>query len=380
MEVKNFVDLLEISRAMRTISAEGCEVLGQGSRGKVLRLDADSIVKLYLHESGLEEAKEEQDYARKAFVMKVMGLMTALTAAALLLSGCGQMSTGTQQVSQVAEPNVVTAEGQKMEVAGVRNARDLGGYRTQDGRTVKRGLLLRTGELGEATPEELKQLIENYHVSHVIDLRSSSEIASNLEPVLSGVTQHALKIMDEERMKKRYASVKDVLSDPQADQITRIQACIESGLVSDQMYVEYLQDEQGKESYREFFRILLDNEPDQAVLWHCTNGKDRTGVAAMLVLSALNVDEETIMADYMLTNEFFADELSAMRSNFESVVQDEKLLDDMLVATRGVSERYMRNVMTYLKDNYGSVVEYLKTEIGLSDDDLAKLKELYTQS
>ena len=46
MEVKNFVDLLEISRAMRTISAEGCEVLGQGSRGKVLRLDADSIVKL----------------------------------------------------------------------------------------------------------------------------------------------------------------------------------------------------------------------------------------------------------------------------------------------------------------------------------------------
>lgn len=317
---------------------------------------------------------------KKKVKQKVMGLMTALTAAALLLSGCGQMSTGTQQVSQVAEPNVVTAEGQKMEVAGVRNARDLGGYRTQDGRTVKRGLLLRTGELGEATPEELKQLIENYHVSHVIDLRSSSEIASNPEPVLSGVTQHALKIMDEERMKKRYASVKDVLSDPQADQITRIQACIESGLVSDQMYVEYLQDEQGKESYREFFRILLDNEPDQAVLWHCTNGKDRTGVAAMLVLSALNVDEETIMADYMLTNEFFADELSAMRSNFESVVQDEKLLDDMLVATRGVSERYMRNVMTYLKDNYGSVVEYLKTEIGLSDDDLAKLKELYTQS
>ena len=71
LDITGFVDLLEISRAMRTISAEGCEVLGQGSRGKVLRLDADSIVKLYLHESGLEEAKEEQDYARKAFVMGV---------------------------------------------------------------------------------------------------------------------------------------------------------------------------------------------------------------------------------------------------------------------------------------------------------------------
>lgn len=71
LDITGFVDLLEVSRAMRTVSVEGCEVLGQGSRGKVVRLDEDTIVKLFLHDGGLEEAKEEQSYARKAFVMGV---------------------------------------------------------------------------------------------------------------------------------------------------------------------------------------------------------------------------------------------------------------------------------------------------------------------
>lgn len=71
LDITGFVDMMEVSRAMRTISAVDGEVLGQGSRGKVIRLNADTIVKVYLHESGLEEAKEEQGYARKAFVMGV---------------------------------------------------------------------------------------------------------------------------------------------------------------------------------------------------------------------------------------------------------------------------------------------------------------------
>ena len=57
LDITGFVDLLEVSRAMRTVSVEGCEVLGQGSRGKVVRLDEDTIVKLFLHDGGLEEAK-----------------------------------------------------------------------------------------------------------------------------------------------------------------------------------------------------------------------------------------------------------------------------------------------------------------------------------
>ena len=71
LDITGFVDLIEVSRAMRNISIEEGEVLGQGSRGRVIRLNEDTIVKVYIHETGLEEAREEQGYARKAFIMGV---------------------------------------------------------------------------------------------------------------------------------------------------------------------------------------------------------------------------------------------------------------------------------------------------------------------
>ena len=58
----------------------------------------------------------------------------------------------------VAQTNTVTVESQRIEITGVQNARELGGYRTRDGTAVKRGLLLRTAQLGNAAPEELKRL------------------------------------------------------------------------------------------------------------------------------------------------------------------------------------------------------------------------------
>lgn len=280
----------------------------------------------------------------------------------------------------VEQTNTVTAESQRIEITGVQNARELGGYRTRDGTAVKRGLLLRTAQLGNAAPEELERLAETYRVAHVIDMRSSMEVAASPEPELPSAERHWLQIMDEQQMVRRAAPVRDVLTDPKTDQLTRLKACIEAGVVSDRMYAECLDSEQSQSGYREFFRILRDNREGGAVLWHCTSGKDRTGIGAMLLLSALNVDEKTIIRDYMLTNDFFAGELADVRSRLEPVVKDEKLLEDMLVGTRGVSERYITNALTYMKEHYGSAVAYLQTKLGLTDGDLTTLRQLYTEA
>lgn len=75
LEMTGFTDLLSVSKAYRSISLEDCEVLGAGGHGKVLRLNADTIVKLYYKGDSIEEIKREQDYAKKAFVM---GIPTAI--------------------------------------------------------------------------------------------------------------------------------------------------------------------------------------------------------------------------------------------------------------------------------------------------------------
>lgn len=275
--------------------------------------------------------------------------------------------------------NIVAVEKQTLDLKTIPNARELGGYQTKDGKTVRRGVLIRTGVLTDASAEEINSLIQDYHLSAIIDMRASYELAEEPEPQFDGIAQYNFRIMDEQMMAGRAAAVRDILTDPNADPIKRMMSILEAGVISDQMYVEFLQGETGKAGFRDFFRVLLETPEGNAVLWHCTNGKDRTGVAAMLLLGVLNVDEETIMADFMLTNEFFEAEISGMRKQLESFIQDKALLEELLVINRGVYAPYMQNAIDYIKSNYGDIPGYVKSELGLTDDDIAKLQRLYTQ-
>lgn len=295
----------------------------------------------------------------KRFLLIVLSLF--------LLVGCGNVK------------NTVTAEEQTLNMSTIANARELGGYKNEDGRTVCKGVLLRTAALTEASPEELDSLIRQYNLAAIIDMRASYELEDEPEPVLDGVAQYNFRIMDEKMMAKRAAAIQDVLTDPDINPVTRMTAILEAGVISDQMYVEFLQGEIGKAGFRDFFEVLLETPKGSAVLWHCTNGKDRTGVAAMLLLGVLNVDEETIMADFLLTNEFFDTEISAMRTQLEQYIQDEAKLEEFLVAGRGVSAKYLQNAIDYIKENYGDIPGYVKTELGLTDADIEKLRSLYTQ-
>ena len=261
----------------------------------------------------------------------------------------------------------------------ISNARELGGYKTADGRTVRKGVLLRTAALTDVSQEEIDSLVAQYNLSAIIDMRASYELASDPEPVIDGVLQYNFRIMDEQLMATRAASIRDLLTDPNADPVKRMCDTLQSGVVSDQMYVEFLQGETGKTGYRDFFRVLLDTPEGSAVLWHCTNGKDRTGVAAMLLLGVLGVDEQTIMDDFLLTNVFHEAEISAMRNQLETYIQDKSTLEELLVVGKGVYAPYMQNAIDYIKENYGDIPGYVKAELGLTDADILKLHNLYTK-
>ena len=99
----------------------------------------------------------------------------------------------------------------------------------------------------------------------------------------------------------------------------------------------------------------------------------------LLVLGVLNVDEETIMEDFMLTNVLFEEEISQMRNQYSAYIKDEAMLDELMVMGRGVYAPYMRNAIDYIKENYGDIPGYVKAELGLTDADIAKLQALYTQ-
>jgi protein-tyrosine phosphatase len=122
--------------------------------------------------------------------------------------------------------------------------------------------------------------------------------------------------------------------------------------------------EEARPQYREFFAILAE-KGNAPVLFHCSAGKDRTGLAAALVLSALGVDRELIYRDYLLSAECLA-------GKYRVLIEAEPDIEPFMSVRRS----YLEAAFAYIDERCGGVGRYLKTELG-ADSDL--LRDLYTE-
>ncbi|MBQ3841736.1 MAG: tyrosine-protein phosphatase [Ruminiclostridium sp.] len=264
---------------------------------------------------------------------------------------------------------------QAIDLAGISNARELGGYAVGD-KYIKKGVLLRTGSLAGASPELLKKLREEYRVRDVVDFRMSDERQNAPDPEIEGVKNIHLPVIEIEDYPVYDPVLFEEYQRSGGDRMKLFEMSYQSGVLSPQMYVGFLLGERGKRAYRDFFRILLDKD-NGAVLWHCTDGKDRTGCAAMLLLSALGASRETIVSDYLLTNEYNAAQTEAVRSKFSAYPMPPEKLEALLFMCGGVIESYMTNAMDTLNDKYGSVGGYLRDELNVGKAEIEELKEKY---
>ena len=281
-------------------------------------------------------------------------------------------------------------EKQSIELSGVQNARELGGYLSEDGRRVKQGVFLRTAKLFDGNEEDFRRLREVYRVAKIIDFRSIEEIENSPvmasisgndlpcpDPQMEGVQYIHLPILDMEEMEQ---CVKGEFGEEidMSDFFKMLGLMMEKGYVGDNMYLGFLDGALGKQSYGRFFQELLSLEEGRSVLFHCTQGKDRTGLAAMLILSALDVSEEIIIEDYMLTNEYYRDKIAGERKMLEmsgKVPADR--MDEFLMIMDQVNEKTMYHVIAHLKEKYGSVKKYIMNGLGISEDAMERFKDRF---
>ncbi len=168
---------------------------------------------------------------------------------------------------------------------GASNVRDMGGWTTQDGRVVARGRLFRSAALHSLTDADLAAFA-GFGLRTVCDFRGEAEQAKAPSRLPSGVTLHRLGIQP-----TIGASLADLAKNSEANGDDVI-------AVLCQAYAAYALD--WAFQYRAMFDLIL--AEDIPLLFHCTAGKDRTGFAATLILSALGVDRATIRNDYLATN------------------------------------------------------------------------------
>ena len=211
----------------------------------------------------------------------------------------------------------------------VWNDRELGGYTMADGRRIKEGLLLRAGRLCDATQEDIDLLSSKYHVRMIADLRNDGEVAAKPDPEIPGAEIRRFVLY----------GTKD-----------------EEGF-DNPVYIRYLATQTAKTGYKGMFDALLETE-EGAFLWHCKSGKDRTGLAAMLILTALGADEDIVFYDFLLTN---------------AVNEAEPDMD----GAGPVKEEDMRLAIDYLTETYGSVMGYITDALGVSESEIEILRDRY---
>ncbi|UQS83080.1 tyrosine-protein phosphatase [Bombilactobacillus thymidiniphilus] len=255
------------------------------------------------------------------------------------------------------------------------NFRELGGYKNKEGRQLKYHKLVRSASLGNLSDSDL-QYLTDYGVRYDIDFRSIDEQKSVpdkvpdqaeyiFDPVFDVDLTQASKFNEQEEQDQghKLEGVDRIPADGNADML--------------ETYHDLINLDSSKKAYRLFFDKLLANDQDgQAVLFHCTAGKDRTGMGAIFVLTALDVDRDTIIQDYLLTNQaskpFIDDQIKQMQ---------QKKLDPNLItsvkALLAVKTDYLQAADAAVQKTSGTWQNYLRTELKVTDSEIKQLQAIY---
>lgn len=254
--------------------------------------------------------------------------------------------------------------GARIPMQGLPNTRDLGGLKTLDGRKILPHRLIRSGDLYHLSFEDRRTLLEECHLTKVIDFRTERERQKKPDTILEGVTYISHPILDETAVGvTREGNFLEELASLKTDMSTFLE----------KVYRELVTDPYSTDQYAKFFDELLLQE-DGAVLYHCSVGKDRVGVGTALLLSALGVPREVIMEDYLRTNEYLKPEAEYVIQLLETRMVVTPQIYSNVQAAFSARKTYLESVFDVIEGQYGTMDVYLKKEMYLSPRLLEQLR------
>lgn len=242
------------------------------------------------------------------------------------------------------------------------NCRDLGGYRTSTGRTILPHKLIRAGYLSDLSLTDQVRLYV-YGVRTIIDLRSPAERQQYPDRLDSRMRYLRLPILRQDRTQNVQQLIGRFI-DKQAGKRQMLA-----------LYQQLVVTAEAQQAYRQFFSVL-GQKSTGGLLFHCSGGKDRTGVLTILLLKVLGVPADVIRADYLASNQASAVRINQRLNKTKLVssrVADLQSVFDLSV----VRPAYLDQIETLIQTRYGGFPAYLANQIGVTTAETEQLKKRY---
>lgn len=249
-----------------------------------------------------------------------------------------------------------------IKLKGMRNFRELGGMKSKDGRVVVSGKFYRCGSFKKATPETMDALRDKYGITTIIDLRTDGEQREKPDPEVKGVEHLSIGILEEATQGISHEKRKNH------------QWYYENPKPMGELYHDMATMEYCKEQFGKVVKACFDKEG--GVIFHCSVGKDRTGIVAYLILTILGVSKKQIMQDYKFTNKVAKRNARkyARRSIWKRCgLKTTRTIYEMLTARPEFLLAFERGII----ETEGSLENYFKTYCGIGEKEIQQYRDLY---
>ena len=259
----------------------------------------------------------------------------------------------------------------------IENGRELGGLIMPDGRSIRHGMLVRSGNLSKASDQDVAILKDRFHLGDVYDFRFDAEAQADPDRIIEGVTIIRLSTLPQafiDGFSSGRADTTQVKAADFVEALTRYAFDSRAQQMAKNLYPAIVTDTLSQRRYGAFLRGVLAAEG--GVLWHCSQGKDRAGWGTAFVLAALGADRKTIVEDFNQSNVFYAPYVEALSARIKEKGGGENELA-FIRAMVGVSVENFESTLDLIDAKYGSLSVYLEKALGFTAREQEKLRNKY---
>jgi len=267
----------------------------------------------------------------------------------------------------VSQKDTVVVANRRIDFKNINNFRDIGGLQTANGKVVRWGMIFRSEQLAHLEKSDFDKFID-LQIETVYDLRTTSEIKNNKDQLPENVTYHHIQ------------TVKD-----NGDLLTRLRSKLLRGEITEEQSLKMITDlyqnmvTADLASLKDLLRNIL--SADTPVLFHCSAGKDRTGVVTALILSILHVDRKTVFEEYMMSNYYRRNKLKKIltKAKLAKAIKP-KINLHVIENFMRVDEKYLSAVFDVIDNQYGGTDLFIKNQLKIDEQDRQQMIDKFTYS